>query len=84
MRYWTHLEVPGIRGENFIFHPKTEGRTQSGSKWQGKGPKGAPKGPRKRQMGPSGRVRVGSGCAQMLWKSFYDVLDPPGGPRHSG
>ena len=23
MRYWTHLEVPGIRGENFIFHPKT-------------------------------------------------------------
>ena len=22
MRYWTHLEVPGIRGENLIFHPK--------------------------------------------------------------
>ena len=65
MRYWTHLEVPGIRGENFIFHPKsdlfkTQGRPQSGSKRQGKGPKGAPKRPCKRQTGPSGRVPVGS------------------------
>ena len=27
---------------------------------------------------------MGSGCAETLWRSFYEVLDPPGGPRDSG